>query len=77
MNWKKLEGFPSLHQEVATTTLPDGREVSILRSITDGTTYILIDSVWHYVTLQDLLGNYLAVVHGDTDLQDRQREKTA
>ena len=72
MNWKKLEGYPSLHQEVATTSLPDGREVSIWQSITNGATYIVVDSVWHYATLHDILGDYLAVAEGDTELQEQQ-----
>ena len=64
MIWKRLEGYPSLHQEMAALTLDDGRFVSIRRSIANGNTYVLIDDVWHYVTLDDILADYLAVVEG-------------
>ena len=66
MNWKRLEGSPSLHQEVATLTLPDDRFVSIRQSVVNGNTYVLINDVWHYVTLRDILADYLAAVEGDT-----------
>ena len=64
MNWKRLEGSPSLHQEMAALTLDDGRWVSIRRSVANGNTYVLIDDVWHYVTLEDILADYLAVIEG-------------
>ena len=66
MIWKRLEGSPSLHQEMAALTLDDGRFVSIRRSIANGNTYVLIDDVWHYVTLDDILSDYLAVIEGDS-----------
>ena len=68
MHWKRLEGSPSLHQEMAALALPDGRFVSIRRSITNGNTYVLINDVWYYVTLEDILADYLAVVEGRSDL---------
>lgn len=68
MNWKRLEGSPSLHQEMAALTLDDGRWVSIRRSIANGNTYVLIDDVWHYVTLDDILTDYLDVIEGETQL---------
>ena len=64
MIWKRLEGSPSLHQEMAALTLDDGRFVSIRRSIANGNTYVVIDDLWHYVTLDDILADYLAVVEG-------------
>ena len=67
MNWKRLEGSPSLHQEMGALSLPDGRFVSIRRSITNGNTYVLIDEVWHYITLDDILTDYLSVVEGGGD----------
>ena len=69
MNWKRLEGSPSLHQEMAALTLDDGRWVSIRRSIANGNTYVLIDDVWHYVTLDDILTDYLDVIEGETQLR--------
>ena len=68
MNWKRLEGSPSLHQEMAALTLDDGRWVSIRRSIANGNTYVLIDDVWHYATLDDILTDYLDVIEGETQL---------
>ena len=70
MNWKRLEGSPSLHQEMAALTLDDGRFVSIRRSIVNGNTYVLIDDVWHFVTLDDILNDYLAVIEGDTNQRE-------
>ena len=35
LNWKKLKGYPTLHQEVAATSLPDGGEVNTRQSITN------------------------------------------
>ena len=70
MIWKRLEGSPSLHQEMAALTLDDGRFVSIRRSIANGNTYVLIDDVWHYVTLDDILSDYLAVIEGDSHRQE-------
>ena len=70
MNWKRLEGSPSLHQEMAALTLPDGRFVSIRRSIANGNTYVVMNSdIWHYVTLEDILNDFLAVV--DRTNEDR------
>ena len=70
MIWKRLEGSPSLHQEMAALTLDDGRFVSIRRSIANGNTYVLIDDVWHYVTLDDILSDYLDVIEGDSHRQE-------
>ena len=35
-------------------------------TIANGNTYVLIDDVWHYVTLDDILSDYLAVIEGDS-----------
>ena len=64
-----MEGSPSLHQEMAALTLDDGRWVSMRRSIANGNTYVLIDDVWHYVTLDDILTDYLDVIEGATQLR--------
>ena len=69
MNWKRLEGSPSLHQEMAALTLDDGRWLSIRRSIANGNTHVLIDDVWHYVTLDDILTDYLDLIEGATQLR--------
>ena len=44
--------------------------MSIRRSIANGNTYVLIDYVWHYVTLDDILNDYLAVIEGDTNQRE-------
>ena len=63
MNWKRLEGSPSLHQEMAALTLDDGRFVSIRRSSSSTT-------CGTYVTLDDILTDYLAVIEGDTNQRE-------
>ena len=55
---------------MAALTLPDGRFVSIRRSIANGNTYVVMNSdIWHYVTLEDILNDFLAVV--DRTNEDR------
>ncbi len=55
---------------MAALTLDDGRWVSIRRSIANGNTYVVIDDVWHYVTLDDILSDYLAVIEGENNQRE-------